>query len=299
MAQDIIIGVDGDLNFPPEIRLQLARSQEFKDQFVTRGNYVVGGITSPIIEYTGNSGSAATLHLSTGAGFSAPYLMGIGNDHGNKPGLLIANKAQGIGLYIDNHPGALGQGIFGAQRSADAGLADFVASVTSSQPLVLIRLNNGVSPANAQPLLSVRDVDGQSFKIRADRGIEAYRNFTLLPEDGAAQGVEIIITDSPNKTPQTRSGVFITKSGIVSKAAANSSTEWFATRLFASGEILSLDAGGPAPFTSTAPSWSRIIAITSNSRLGFFGKTPVVKPTGVTADATSILAALVALGLVN
>lgn len=38
---------------------------------------------------------------------------------------------------------------------------------------------------------------------------------------------------------------------------------------------------------------------TDQDRLGFFGATPIVKPTGVTADAASIRTALISLGLIS
>ena len=49
-----------------------------------------------------NNGSEATFHLTSSGAFSAPYIMGIGNDVGNKYGFLVSNKAAGVGAVFNN-----------------------------------------------------------------------------------------------------------------------------------------------------------------------------------------------------
>lgn len=54
-------------------------------------------------EYTRyNNGSQATMHLTSMTGFSAPYLLGIGNDKGSSYGLLVSNKDAGVGAVFNN-----------------------------------------------------------------------------------------------------------------------------------------------------------------------------------------------------
>ena len=86
-----------------------------------------------------NNGSKATMHLLMGEGFTGDYLIGIGNDFGNKPGMLIANKAQGMGLFINNQAtllGGAGYGLRVVNSAVNAPGASFQALVAGAATAV-------------------------------------------------------------------------------------------------------------------------------------------------------------------
>lgn len=136
---------------------------------IRRGSKTLGNVTgTPYLELLSNSGSQATFHISAGSGFSGPYLMGIGNDNGSRPGLLIANKAAGQGLYLDNQPTATNSAVFGAQRS-DAALFDLVAAKQGSNGTFVLRVLAGLTPTTNQALMAIYSAgDAEVFKVTAD-----------------------------------------------------------------------------------------------------------------------------------
>lgn len=136
---------------------------------IRRGTKTLGNVSgTPYIELLSNSGSQATLHMSAGSGFSGPYLMGIGNDNGDRPGLLIANKAAGQGLYLDNQPTATNSAVFGAQRS-NAALFDLVAAKSGANGTFVLRVLSGVAPTTNQALMAIyASGDVETFKVTAD-----------------------------------------------------------------------------------------------------------------------------------
>lgn len=136
---------------------------------IRRGTRTLGNVSGvPFIELISNTGSQATLHLSSGNGFSGPYLFGLGNDFGDRPGFLIANKAAGQGLYLDNQPTATNTGFFGAQRS-NAALVDLVAAKSGSNGTFVLRVLSGITPTLNQALLAVYSAgDAEVFKVTAD-----------------------------------------------------------------------------------------------------------------------------------
>lgn len=140
-------------------------------QYLKLGQTVVGSSRTssgtPYIELLGNTGDQATIHLSSGSGFTGPYLFGLGNDFGSSPGFLIANKASGPGLYLDNHPTATNVAVIGFQRS-NAAFMDLVAAKGGAGALVMLRLNGGVTPGADQRLLTTYGAAGEIFAVGAN-----------------------------------------------------------------------------------------------------------------------------------
>ncbi|MCW2165418.1 hypothetical protein B0I12_002573 [Microbacterium hydrothermale] len=113
-------------------------------QFTRASILGVGANTAPLLEWTGIAGAFAGMHLSNGPGFTGPYMAGFGNDFGNTTAVHIANKAGGVGLYLDNHPTATGTGMFAAQRS-DAPLFDFVTAKNAAGTMMVLRVDSNVT----------------------------------------------------------------------------------------------------------------------------------------------------------
>lgn len=226
-----------------------------------------------------NHSTAATLHL-TGGEQDRPYILGIGNDAGSSPGILVANKANGTGLYVANNPDATGRGIFGAQRS-DSMFAQFTSTVSTTSPLLQLEVAGGTPSNNGQPLL--RLMQGNGVIATFTRGdIQFYRNLHV----GA---VQTLFTNPLNVSNNERSGVFMRPTGPVFKASSGDGQSWFNTRINADGEELSLESGGAWGFSSGG-NFNKVVTITSNSRLGFHGATPVaqqVRPGYPSPEATN------------
>lgn len=172
---------------------------------IRRGSRNVGTTSGvPFIELLSNTGSQATLHLSSGNGFNGPYLFGLGNDFGNSPGFLLANKAGGQGFYLDNQPTATNTGFFGAQRS-NAALMDLVAAKSGANGMLVLRVLGGITPATNQPLMTAYDyTNAPIMNITADGkwgvfGVSSGRQ-AAIPYAGADLGQ---VQDRVNKVIAT------------------------------------------------------------------------------------------------
>lgn len=146
----------------------------------------VGANTAPLLEWTGIAGAFAGVHLSSGAGFTGPYVFGLGNDFGDRPGFLVSNKAAGVGIYLDNQPSATGIGMFAAQRS-DAPLFDFVTAKDAAGTMMVLRVDSTVSnpgslaafygKSNA-PILELHGNGGLGFFGKTPTGRQPRIDFT-------------------------------------------------------------------------------------------------------------------------
>lgn len=230
--------------------------------FVEQGKTRYEG-SSPFVEI-GNQSEHATLHL-VGGPQDRPYIVGVGNDAGSSPGFLVANKANGHGMYLDNHPTATQAGFFGAKRSS-ARLMHLVATTAATSPILELQVQSGVSENRAQPILRV--MDGNGVVATFNRGsTEFYRNILV----NARQ----LLMSNPLGTPTSeRSGVFIKPTGFAFKSSAGSTSAWFSTRIHAADGLLSLESGGEWGFNNGGK-FNRIVSVSATSGLGFYGATPV------------------------
>lgn len=230
--------------------------------FVEQGKTRYEG-SSPFVAI-GNHSEHATLHL-VGGPQDRPYIVGVGNDAGSSPGFLVANKANGHGMYLDNHPTATQAGFFGAKRSS-AMLMQLVATTAATTPILELQVQPGVSENRAQPILRV--MDGNGVVATFNRGsTEFYKNILV----NARQ----LLMSNPLGTPTSeRSGVFIKPTGFAFKSSAGSTSAWFSTRIHAADGLLSLESGGEWGFNNGGK-FNRIVSVSATSGLGFYGATPV------------------------
>lgn len=230
--------------------------------FVEQGKTRYEG-SSPFVEIA-NQSEHATLHLSGGPQ-DRPYIVGVGNDAGSSPGFLVANKANGHGMYLDNHPTATQAGFFGAKRSS-ARLMHLVATTAATSPILELQVQPGVSENRAQPILRV--MDGNGVVATFNRGsTEFYRNILVNAHQ--------LLMSNPLDTPTSeRSGVFIKPTGFAFKSSAGSTSAWFSTRIHAADGLLSLESGGEWGFNNGGK-FNRIVSVSATSGLGFYGVTPV------------------------
>lgn len=271
-----------------------ATNTALRSFLVSKGQTIIGAIGAPFMDFEGNTGSAATAHFTNGPGFSAPYIVGIGNNWGTKPGLLLSNYDAGQALYIDNHPSSTGTAVFGAQRS-NASLFDLVQAKDGAGTLMVVRVDNGIT--NPGSLAAFYASTGESLNIRGTGDVDVRQRLRVLGNDGGP-AAEILVQSAPATPSSQANGAWLSQNAHTFVAASGSDGAFFKTRIAAVGDRLRLQAGGGGGFSASAPSWSDIVAITSDSKLGFFGATPVARP-NVTNDIASVRAALSLLGLVN
>ncbi len=284
--------------------------------YVPQGQVSVTGTrTVPYLEFD-NASDQASLHLVVSPGFSGPYLLGIGGDNGSGPRLLISEKATGVGLQFSNTStaGANSRGIYGLQNSTDptSVLARFENYVDVGGDLIEI-LNLTTSTNAASNLLYVGDEAGKVGRIPAATGIlDWYRDVWLTdPQSGTAR---FLVNPQEGTTSDNASYGWVEKTGMVMLGASGSVNTWYATRMYTGAYSGVTNFQGAGTVTSTAAAtvdaatWTTALSFSFQGHLGFFGTSPVARPTGTPVaaiDATttqalvnSLRASLIALGLV-
>lgn len=117
------------------------------DGKVPLGDATISPTGAPYISRYNNS-DQATLHLTASGAFNAPYIVGIGNDVGNKYGLLVSNKAAGVGAVFNNAATATaadGYALRVTNASTAAPGALFESTGASSGPAVRITTDTAAS----------------------------------------------------------------------------------------------------------------------------------------------------------
>lgn len=109
MGNNVPVGIDPTGHLPTEARQAIANdavneATELGAKLAAgllkqSGDYSINPDAAPFLQIA-NEGSQSSLHLPQGAGITGPYLIGIGNDNESSPGILVANKASGIGVKI-------------------------------------------------------------------------------------------------------------------------------------------------------------------------------------------------------
>lgn len=241
-------------------------------------------------------GGAAALHLTNADGFTGPYILGIGKDAPGK-GLELPNKANG-------------NMITGTQRATVTDPNTNWMQVTQlSTTSPLIRLEQTVtgaastlqllafgSPTSEQHLLFVGDPSGEAGRIFSSDGHIRWRRSIEIQDKDSSNLSRIKLYSHEGVADNAKSHLLIDKQGFEWYNYTGSPGVWYPFGIRVSSNSLSLQAGATTNAIGGATR-AELIKI-QNNKIGFFGATPIEKPT-VAVKVESIHAALVALGLIS
>lgn len=240
--------------------------------------------SQPYIELS-TLGPAAVLHLLAGSGNTAPYVIGIGVDHGTTTGLVASVKdaGTGVGATLETDATNAARGFFGQVFSAGR-LMDLVQGTGSGAPMLNLR-----NPFGGTRNMSKTEAGSYFERVTADGsriawfGDEASPNYYTIERLTGAKWDKIIL-------------------------AKASSTQYFGTRLFANANHFRIQKSVVTGLDVDAATWSTLIDLQDTNLIGFFGATPVSRRAAippVTDAATSQTASealrvgMTALGLFN
>lgn len=271
-----------------------------------------GDSRAGVWEMTHNSATGYLFHLLSGANMShTAALLGLGVDN------------DGIGIMIPNKK--LGRGIVGDQRSTVTAADGYWLHVTqrsAAAPAVRLEMNANDaadvmqliafgSPGAGQRLLYVSDPNGEAGRIIASNGQMLWQRNIRIRNQASGEVVSYLelSTSSASSASTTRKN-WIANNGETTFSPTGSAGVYYPYRSTRSGNIWVFQVAptitaasptNPNP-TDDSPTWSTLLGMRYEggaAKLGFFGATPVAKPTGVAVTAEAIHAALVSLGLIG
>lgn len=246
--------------------------------YTALGSYAVAPTTGPLVEI-GNTGSQSTFHLTTGEGFSGPYVLGIGVDHDDATGFVVSVKADnnvGFGLNLEETAGADSIGLLGANFSLGT--------------LIALRKAGGASG----PLVNLRNDYGGTGPIFA-AGTTEGRNTIEIGEDG-----ELIIAQDAANPHTTRLAPSGGGNNLGMYQYSGAPGLWFPSAIQTSSNFTHLMAGGAAAIGGE--SLGSIFKWGNTNQWGFFGSAAgqqtVTGSKGGNAALASLLSILAAHGVV-
>lgn len=281
----------------------------------TPGNVPVikpaGDARAGVWEFTHNDTTGYLYHLLAGAGMShTAALIALGVDN-NGIGLLVPNKATGRGIVGDQRSTVAATDAYwlhATQRSTAAPLVRLEQNAAGVAPaLQLIAFNEGATPPTAaQQLLYVSDPVGQAGAVyAADGRLEWRRQVTIQDKDGTTTSY-LTVTDNSGVPVDSRKHTQVQKDGAYWWNPTGTAGTWWPFAVRGQGSHLFIEAGGSSSAVGTATRTALVDF--QNGKIGFFGATPVARPTGTPVAATdaattqtlvnSLRASLVALGLI-
>lgn len=239
-------------------------------------------------EFTHNSGTGYLYHLLAGTSFASPAaLIAMGIDNGTGTGLLIANKAQGKGIIIDQQSGvnsATAYGLHATQASASAPLVRLeMNSNTAADVLQMLAFG---TPGASQRLMYVSDPAGEAGSIFASDGrLRWLRSMRVLNQASGevASYLEVSTSTSANSSNTRKSYVGANQHTFF--GATGSAGQYYCYRINHTGStwaietapnLVSADALNPLP---TEPgTWTQVIGVKAG-KLGLYTTPPITQPT--------------------
>lgn len=253
------------------------------------------GRSSALWEYTHNGGGGYIFHWLMGSGTTqADWAVGVGVDSGHGNGILIRNKAQGIGLKVEltatanNHPsdGTSAYGFAVEQKNATVPAVHFEQTSTGTGTLFELFCYADDPAAVMQKWVSYGGlagvVGGQTGQLTWYKPVEVVGNtnyVNLRDFDVTAEG--------------SRQHTRMKTTGVEFYAPSGTSNQWWPFDINASGSRLRFRAGGITGTVGDA-TLSNLIEF-QNSKIGFFGASPVNRPSAIaspTADVASLKTAV-------
>lgn len=258
------------------------------------------------IDWRHNDAAGYLMHLNSGATMTGGALigLGIGGPGSETPtactGLLINNKSNGRGMLLTNASlvsSAEAYGFYGVQDSDLAPLVYLQQVRVDAAPLLVLGDDSGAAVAG-QMLAEFYSVTGgragdhQIGRIYADTGrLDWYRD---IRADGSK-----FIALAPDTVSSWQDQVHIDAKTIAWHTFTGGPS-YYHWRIAASVTSLTIESAPTGLIDGDAYDLKAIQCerTAGANRLGFFGATPVVKPTGVAVSAAGVHAALVSLGLI-
>lgn len=261
-----------------------------------------GDTRAGVWEFTHNAKVGYLYHLLAGSNFggsAAILAIGHDNDDGTGAAILLAEKANGKGLVIDQQSSktsATAYGLHATNSSTTAPLVRLEQNVAGAADA--LQIISGTAAAN-QIAVRVTNVDGTVGLVYADTGQLLWkRNVEIRDKDSGTLSRIAVRGDDGVANP---SPVYHDRTGIEFRTYAGSGTSYWPKRLFQTGNQLKIQGSATVVGIGTVGTWVDGVCFEFNTgaaKIGFFGATAVAKPTGVTVDAAGIHAALVSLGLI-
>ena len=242
-----------------------------------------------IIEVIHNDTVGYLQHLLMGANSgAAASLIALGVDSGLGNGLLVANKAGGKGIIIDQKASvslATAYGMIATQSSTLAPLVRLENAVSGgADTLQLIANGNYATESN---LLYVGNSGGEVGTIRNNTGVLDWARDIVVRNYSGSVASRLIVRDQNGTTAPRRDQTFHTYQGLEMYKNAGADNIWYPRRI-------SSGTSGGAALQGAANTATPGVGITwvdcvgwGNGTLGFFGKSAIGRQTAA-ADATDL-----------
>lgn len=272
--------------------------------------------STALINWVMDTTAGYLLHFTTGTSAADPAAcIGIGVDNGGR-GVLIANKKTGLGLTITQQSSitsATAYGMWGSQQSTLAPLMRLEQTATGVAPLLdLYAITGATSGQKLQRWLTadlgtIGDVDANTGRFSFNIGLATFGNNALATDvqinlNSAVGKNRDIYWQTGGSNRWTLRVMSNSESGsnagsdmqLIARTDAGATLVVPLTIRRSDGRITLGEACNLQFGTTTGTK----IGTASSEKIGFYGATPIVRPSGVAVDAAGIHAALVSLGLI-
>lgn len=245
-------------------------------------------------EYIHNGNSGYLWHLLAGAQSGGGWMMGIGLDGGSGGFFIQRNKAAAIGIKLEQT----------ATISTTTAYAMAIEQRSQSTAIFAEQFTEATAPI--LHLVSYKNDATQS--LARWTGYTAGSSGRIRSNDGALEMKADIEMYSPsrfktrsNSTVTNPDRVMVNESTVVFQAYAGSGTSYYYRRLQSNGSNFRIQVANTQSSETEPSTWYDAVNFkyaASAAQIGFYGATPVNKPTGVAVTPEAIHAALVSLGLI-
>ena len=245
------------------------------EQKIDKNGHYDNTESEPFLEAS-TLGSGSVLHLLAGEGSTAPYVVGIGVDHGTITGVHASVKDSGIGYGLalettstDTARGFLGQ-VLGSGK-----LIDLVQGTGTGFPMVNIR-----NPWGGQRDLINLSTHDWEYRVSPTGVLEYWKG-------GTDEHPQCFIAEKISGSTYEK---FIL-------CSANT-TQYFATRISASSNYFTIQQCVGTGLGYSNFNWNTILKIRDGNAIGFYGVEPVTRKQITEVTIENIFSALKNLGLV-
>ncbi|QGJ90995.1 tail spike protein [Gordonia phage Yikes] len=260
-------------------------------------------------EYIHNGEGGYLWHLLSGAQSVGGWHIGAGLDNGTTGFAIVRNKAQAIGLKIEQTATVTTSTAYGMsveQKNANSTAVFMEQKLVSGGAAPLMQLiSYETDPAKL--LFQYQGANGKGAKVVSPTGVlEANADIEVQTSSFRARSQNSVAAASRNHlTMDAIEGVGPTLTWYNNTGAAGS---WWPFRIRGSGSGLNFETAGQSSAVGTFGTATEVMRL-RNGQIGFFGATPVARQTGTPAAATdpataqalanSLRTALVNLGLIS
>lgn len=250
-------------------------------------------------EFTHNDTAGYLFHLLMGQDSSAAaWLIGIGVDSGFGNGVIVRNKAKGIGLkveQVETITSATAYGLSVEQKSALAPAVFMEQKLVTGGAAPLMSLVS-YETNTTKHFFQWQGANAKGGKIRSADGVMHFEQNLEMVGDG----IRVDARSNDTVAASSRHHVYLDNTGLEIARNAGAANVFYHSKIRQNGTDLVFQASDNAALG--AATFETVIAIgkgaTGQKKLGFFASTPVVRPSAVAVTPEAIHAALVSLGLI-